>query len=128
MLQLEAKSRVTLCAGVSESGKTTFALRYLDPVRKTRVSARVQNTGKILFPTRAWCVAFPAVNHVFSFLTGCGHTAPLFLRMRFFCGSGRQRQRLFLLQSRQHPQVVRQDLPGHRHLPMFKSFGAQGAP
>lgn len=56
------------------------------------------------------------------------HRFPWFCGFSFFCGSGRQRQFLFLFQSRQHPQVVRQDLPGYRHFPMFKSFGAQRTP
>ncbi len=45
-----------------------------------------------------------------------------------FCGSGRLRQRWFLFQSCQHPQVVRQHLPAHRQFPMGKSFGAQRSP
>ena len=58
---------------------------------------------------------------------GADATLPRLVRIRLLAGSGRQCQFLFLFQSRQHPQVVRQDLPGHRHFPMDKSFGAQRA-
>jgi len=56
------------------------------------------------------------------------HRFPGFCGFVFWAGLGRQRQLLFLFQSRQHPKVVRQDLPAHRQFPMFKSFGAQRTP
>ena len=58
------------------------------------------------------------------FLPGGGHTASFaFGRWGHAVLLGGLRQHLFLLQSRQHPQVVGQDLPVHRHFPMRKSFG-----
>ena len=59
------------------------------------------------------------------FWPGGGHTASLaFGRWGRAVLLGGLRQHLFLLQSRQHPQVVGQDLPAHRHFPMRKSFGS----
>jgi hypothetical protein len=101
------------------------AVLYLELVRKMRnfekdrkIPREVPGAGGGkggLFGDAALCNRFlPGGGHNDSFAFGrWGHAVLL----------GGLCQHLFLLQSRQHPQVVGQDLPVHRHFPMRKSFG-----
>src|ERR1035438_2983024 len=68
-------------------------------------------------------VFFSEDGYFFRFLGGGRDTASLVFADGFVSGSGRLRQCRSWFHSRHHPEVVRQHLPVHRQIPMFKSFG-----